>query len=312
LVSRCMGMSIVRLEGIIPAIVCPMLEDYSIDEDSLRNYVKWISGFRIGGLAVNVDTGEGFHLLPEERLKVIEIVRDVVGGRIPIVAGLQPGYIPQVVRWACESRDAGADALLVFPSSIFAGGYASEVVYEYYKSVYDGSRIPLVVFQLQPDLGGVVFDQETLRLVTSLDGVVAIKEASFDARKFLETLRVVKKFNPRVSVLTGNDNFIYESLVLGADGALIGFGTIGTDLLVEMYELTRKGRYGEAMEIASRLQPLADVIFAPPVRAYRARLKEALAMLGVIRYTYVRPPLKPVSEGEREVIRRALRSAGIL
>ncbi|MCX8162211.1 MAG: dihydrodipicolinate synthase family protein [Candidatus Bathyarchaeota archaeon] len=301
-----------RLEGIIPAIVCPMLEDYSVDEDSLRNYVKWISSFRIGGLAVNVDTGEGFHLLPEERLQVIRIVKEVAGGKIPIIAGLQPGYIPQTVGWACGSRDAGADALLVFPSSVFAGGYASEVVYEYYRTIYEGAGIPLVVFQLQPDLGGVIFDQETLRLVTSLEGVIAVKEASFDARKFLETLRIVKKFNPRVSVLTGNDNFIYESLALGADGALIGFGTIGTDLLIEMYELTKNGRYKEAMEIASRLQPLADVIFAPPVRAYRARLKEALAMLGIIRYTYVRPPLKPIPEGEKEAIRKALIDAGIL
>ncbi|MEM2740113.1 MAG: dihydrodipicolinate synthase family protein, partial [Candidatus Bathyarchaeia archaeon] len=280
--------------------------------DSLRNYVKWISGFRIGGLAVNVDTGEGFHLLPEEKLQVIRIVKEIVDDRIPIIAGLQPGYIPQVVGWACGSRDAGADALLVFPSSIFAGGYASEVVYEYYKAVYEGVGVSLVVFQLQPNLGGVIFDQETLRLVTSLEGVIAIKEASFDARKFLETLRIVKKFSPRVSVLTGNDNFIYESLALGADGALIGFGTIGTDLLVEMYELTKNGRYNEAMEIASRLQPLADIIFAPPVRAYRARLKEALAMLGIIRYTYVRPPLKPIPEGEREIIRKALIDAGIL
>jgi 4-hydroxy-tetrahydrodipicolinate synthase len=302
----------IKLQGIIPAIVCPMLKDYSIDEDSLRNYVKWISSFRIGGLAVNVDTGEGPHLLPEEKRQIIRIVKEVIGDRIPIIAGLQPSFMPQIVRWACESRDAGADALLVFPSSVFAGGYASDTVYEYYKAIYEGSGVPLVMFQLQPDLGGVIFDQETLRLVTSLEGVIAIKEASFDARKFIETLRIVKKFNPRVSVLTGNDNFIYESLVLGADGALIGFGTIGTDLLVEMYELTISGRYREAMEIASRLQPLADVIFAPPVRAYRARLKEALAMLGVIRYTYVRPPLKPIPDSEREIIRRALIDAGIL
>ncbi len=300
------------LKGIIPATVLPMTERYEIDEEGLRDYIKWITKFRIGGLAVNVDTGEGPHLYPEERVRVIRIVKEVVGDRVPIIAGLPTRFTDEAVRHAKELKEAGADAVLVFPIPAFRGPKARDVVYEYHKAIGEKAGISMVIFQLQPDLGGVEYDADTILKLLEVKQVIAIKEASFDARKFVETLRMLKRAPRRISVLSGNDNFIYESLVLGADGALIGFGTIGTDLLVEMYELVQKKRYDEALEIAERLQPLADVIFAPPVRNYRARLKEALVMLGVLKSAYVRPPLLPISEEERERIRKALKKAELL
>ena len=79
-----------------------------------------------------------------------------------------------------------------------------------------------------------------------------------------------------------------------------------------MLKAVQRGDFNEARELGCRLQPLADVIFAPPVTDYRARTKEALKLLGVLDNTTVRPPLLPVAENEREVIRRALQAAGLL
>ena len=122
----------------------------------------------------------------------------------------------------------------------------------------------------------------------------------------------MRKAPRKITLLTGNDTFILEAFLLGAEGALIGFGTLATDLQIEMFELVQKHRYDEAKTIAERLQPLIDAIFAPPTRNYRARTKEALVMLGVINHAYVRPPLLPISEAERRQIRSALKSAGLL
>ena len=69
------------LNGLIAAIVTPMRSDASIDEGSLRRYADWLADQGVRGLAVNVDTGEGPHLFPEERLRVLEIVAEEVGGR---------------------------------------------------------------------------------------------------------------------------------------------------------------------------------------------------------------------------------------
>ena len=143
-------------------------------------------------------------------------------------------------------------------------------------------RLPMVAFQLQPALGGVVFSEETLRRIAAIDSVVALKEASFDARLYLQTRRMIEKLDRPIDLLTGDDNFIFESFVLGAEGALIGFGTLATDLQVEMDRLCREDRWDEARAIWERILPIEEAVYGTPVRDYRARTKVALRELGVI------------------------------
>ena len=83
--------------------------------------------------------------------------------------------------------------------------------------------LPMILFQLQPALAGVNFEPETLRAMAAVEGVIAIKEASFDARRFVDTARLLADLPRPITFLTGNDNFILESFMLGATGALIGF-----------------------------------------------------------------------------------------
>jgi len=302
-----------KLRGIIPATVLPLTSTYQVDEDSLKEYIKWLTKSRIGGLAVNVDTGEGPHLYRQEKLKVLDVVKNLVGNRVPVIAGLQASFTSQAVEAAKEMREAGADALLVFPITAFYGSpLHSEVPYAYHKAIASETGIQIVLFQLQKDLGGVEYDPECLAKLTEIEEVIAIKEASFDAMKFVNTLRLLKSLPRKITVLTGNDNFIFESLVLGAEGALIGFGTLATDLQVEMFELIQEKRYDEAREIADRLQPLADVIFCSPVRNYRVRIKEALVMLGVLKQAYMRSPLMPITREEGEAVKQALAKVGLL
>ena len=301
-----------QFRGIIPAIVLPMTEDHRIDEPSLRRYVAWLLEQRPHGLAINVDTGEGPHLWPEERVRVIEIVTDVVRGRVPVVAGLAASFTEQAVKAAREAEAAGADALLVFPIAAWRGRpLPPDLVYNYHRAVADAVAIPLIAFQLQDALGGVEFDAPVLERLFQIDQVVAIKEAAFDAKKYVELVRHLRSLPRPLSILTGNDNFIMESFVLDADGALIGFGTLATAQQVEMYEAWIGGDTERALAIGRRIQRLADVVFAAPVRDYRVRTKEALVMQGVIPRATMRPPLEGIDDTERARLRAALSEAGL-
>jgi 4-hydroxy-tetrahydrodipicolinate synthase len=302
-----------RLHGIIPAMVLPMTENARIDEPALRNYCDWLLAQGPHGLAINVDTGEGPHLWPEEKAAVIRIVVDVVRGRVPVIAGLGASFTEQAVRAAREAEAAGADGLLVFPISVWRGRpLPPDLVYDYHKAVADAVSLPLIAFQLQDALGGVEFDLPTLTRLFEIPQVIAIKEAAFDAKKYLEVVRHLRSLPREVAVLTGNDNFILESFVLGADGALIGFGTLATSLQVAMYDAWTRGDHETAFALGRRIQRLADVIFAQPVRDYRVRTKEALVMQGVIPRATVRAPLMPVNDAERDRMRAALVEAGLL
>ncbi|MBO0807294.1 MAG: dihydrodipicolinate synthase family protein [Actinobacteria bacterium] len=300
------------LNGLIAAIVTPMHSDLSVDEESLRRYVDWIVGQGVRGLAVNVDTGEGPHLFPEERLRVLEIVAEAAGERALIVAGLAASFTEQARRLAADTARAGAGALLVFPISAYQGEPLDpEIPAAYHRAIAEASGLPLIAFQLQPALGGVNFSAEALAAIMGIDGVVAIKEASFDAKRFVETAALVESLPSRPSILNGNDNFLLEALLLGAGGSLLGFGTLAAREQVQLHQAVSDRDLPRAFELRDLLQPLCDAIFAPPVRDYRARLKYALMRLGVISEAHVRPPLRPLAGDAVDLVDKALREAGL-
>lgn len=302
-----------KLKGIIPAIATPMKPDYSIDYASLKKYVRWLVEEGAHGLAVNADTGEGPHLWQEERIRVVETVKEEVGDRVPVIAGLSASFTQQAVGFAKDMKKAGADALLVFPLAAFRGRpQSAKMVLEYHRTVAEEGELPLIMFQLQDALGGVEFELETLTELAHIPGVIAIKEASFDANKYVRTVRHLRATAPELTILSGNDNFLAESLILGADGMLIGFGTLCTRLQVQMYEAAVRGDFTEVMRMGAIVQPLSDFIFSLPVRDYRARTKEALKQMDIIEHACVRPPLRELDDAEREKVKEWLKKVGQL
>jgi 4-hydroxy-tetrahydrodipicolinate synthase len=303
----------IDFKGLFPATVLPMTEAAEIDEPALRHYMRHLAHATIHGVAINVDTGEAPHLTHEERVRIIEIVVDEIGDRLPVIAGLPAQFTDQAVAFGRDYKAAGASALLVFPISAFQGAPLDpELVVRYHAAVGDGTGLPLVLFNLLPSLGGVLLSSEIVERLCGLAPVVAIKDASFDARTFVEVVAAVRQQRRPIAILTGDDPFIYESFVLGADGALLGFGAVPARQLAEMVDLAVAGRLKEAKEIIDRLTPLERAMFAAPVRDYRARAKEALVMQGIIPRATVREPLLPISQADRQAIRKAMIAAGEL
>jgi 4-hydroxy-tetrahydrodipicolinate synthase len=230
-----------------------------------------------------------------------------------VVAGIGGPATAQAVANARDAQSAGAGALLVFPIPAFLGTPLNpEVPYRYHAAIAEAVDLPLILFNLQPKLGGVLYETDVLHRLISIPAAVAIKEASFDALRFMQVKADIETASRPILLLTGNDNFIYESFVLGAHGALLGFSTLGTREQVAMYAAQRRGDTATASALGARLQTLANIVFAPPVTDYRARTKEALVMLGVLENADVRPPLLPISAEERHHLRAALVQAGLL
>jgi 4-hydroxy-tetrahydrodipicolinate synthase len=290
-----------NLDGLIPATVLPMHAD---------RYIGWVAVQGPVALAINVDTGEGPHLTHDEKVRVLRVVREVTD--LPIVAGLAGPSTDAAVRQAKDFHAAGADALLVFPIPAYLSQPLDTRVPVRYHEAIAQVGLPLILFQLQPALAGLNYEADTLQAMAAVEGVVAIKEASFDARRFVEVATLLKDLPRPITLLTGNDNFILESFILGATGALIGFGAVMTREQVEMIDAWRAGRIEEARALGRRVQRLADVVFAPPVGDYRVRLKECLRILGVLEGAHVRAPLLPLRDPERAHLAAVLSEVGLL
>ncbi len=304
------------LEGIIPAIIVPMLRDYSIDIPALEKYLEWVVAQRPVGIAVNVDTGEGPYLTPDERSEVIRVTRRIAAGRCFVVAGVGGPSTQFANNNARAARDAGADALLVFPTAAFNNDPLDpRIMVDYHKSVADASGLPLIMFQLSPIFGGMDYPLDGLAQTLELPEVIGLKDASFDSQRFVMTRDVIRRASHPITLLTGNDNFILESFLLGAKGALLGYGAAAVKLLVDMHSALKNKDYAGAVAMQAQVQGFCDeYIYSRPIGDYRARCKVALIHMGLLtpEQTYVRPPFRSLWEQDKDIAYKMVEKFGLL
>ena len=305
----------INVKGVLPAAVLPMTADYEPDYAAYARYLEWLIGEKAVAFAINMDTGEGPQLTSAERQKAAEVAVETAGGRVGVVAGVMGATTRDAVQMAKIYQQAGVDGLVIFPNAGFRNEPLNpRIPYEYHKAIADETDMPMILFQLAPVFGGVNFTREAMLHLLEIPQVVALKEASFDAQYYAYTVETVKLSARHVTILCGNDRFITECFMLGAEGALLGFCAIGCKLVAEMLEKFLRGDYKEAVEMRGVVQGFANVIYKDPMLDYRARCKVGLAHLGVLDFsqTYVRPPLLQVGQEESKEIASALISAKML
>ncbi|MCM8819047.1 MAG: dihydrodipicolinate synthase family protein [Candidatus Omnitrophica bacterium] len=293
-----------NLNGLIPAIVIPFKENFEVDEDILKTYIEWIIQFDIKGIVVNSDAGEGHFLNFQERKRIIKLAKEIIKNKIPLISGLGGATTFDVLKYGIEYRDLGVDYFLVFPHPTFRGGLLKDSVIIKYHEEISKIGVRMIIFQLQEVLGGTYYSKETLKELVNIENIVAIKEASFNALIFKETVEFLKTLPKKITILTGNDNFILESFLLGADGALIGFGSIFTDLQVDVIENIKEKEYDLAYRNFKKIEKICRYCFKSPIRDYKARIKEFLVCMGIFKNSLIRPPLLPLSHEEKEEIKK--------
>lgn len=294
-----------RLHGLIPAIVMPFDKKFTLQQDILEKYVELVCKAKIAAIAVNTDAGEGAFLPQKQREKILKTVKKIAKN-IPVVCGLGGSTTYQATEFAKRYKDCGADYFLVFPHFAFRGSKGKDKATIKYHQTISKVGVPLILFQLQQDLGGVDYSDETISELVQIDNVVAIKEATFDALKFRNMKILLDSLDQKISLLTGNDNFIIESFILGAHGALIGFGSVFTDIQADAINLALEGKYNQALEKFAPIEKLCNFCFSSPVRDYRIRMKHVLVKQKIFTDAFVQPPLTPLEESELEILEKIL------
>jgi len=304
--------SLVKLQGSLPASLCPFRADYSVDEDAFAAHVRWLAeASRGGGIVCNGHAGEVASLTRQERKRVVEIAVREAKGKAPVVAGVYTDSPLEAVEFARDSESAGADAILLFPPPVFGGGgnRTEVMVVNYARTVAAAIRIGVVIFQFP--IAGLGYPTEILLRLLEIPNVVGVKEGSDHLPTFERNLRAIKKARPEVSVVTTNNTMLFASTALGADGILSGSGSVVADLHAELFAAVRGGDLRAAQKVNDRIWPLTQVFYCDPIVNMHNRMKVALEYLGRQPKAVVRPPLQPLTEEERARIIRGVQEAGL-
>lgn len=286
------------LEGVFVPHVTPLTADGELDEASLASLVDRLDGVEgLGGLVSCARVGEGPVLTWAEQCRVYERVAERTSDDRPHVVTVDAQSTREAIEKVGDAADAGADAAMLVPPLLFAWGDAEpEMRYRFFADVADATDLPLVLFQVP--ISSYWYDAETVARISRLDAVVGIKEASFDVELFSDVVRTVRAEGGDVSLLSGNDRFLAQSMMLGIDGALVGVANLYPSAWVEMYDLAAAHRYDEALSLQEDLLAVKERTFAEPIVEAPARIKHCLVERGVIETAWVRRPQLGLDEAD--------------
>jgi len=304
----------ISFHGIIPANLLPFHTDFSIDEPEYRRHLSWLASVQgVTAITCNGHAAEVSSLTREERQRALAIAGEEVGNRTRLVAGIFAEGTLEAATLAKDAKAGGAAAILVFPPTLFMWGahLRPEMVFRHFAAIAEAVEIPMIVFQYPPAIG-IGYSPETLAKLTEIPYVVGVKDWSNDIVAFERNLRALRATGRRVAMLSSYSASLLATFILGADGTISGMGSVTADLQAALFDAVQRGDLDNAKRINDHLRPLADAFYSPPVLDQHNRMKEALVMLGRLKQAVVRPPLQRVGDHERQRIRAALVSSGLL
>ncbi|HEX6979703.1 MAG TPA: dihydrodipicolinate synthase family protein [Alphaproteobacteria bacterium] len=299
--------------GVIPAVLLPFHEDFSIDENAFRRHLRDVAGTAgISAITINAHSTEVASCTFDEQRRVLAIAQDEIGDHVPLVHGVWADGSLEAARIARMATDGGASALLVFPPGPFTLGQSPEMALAHFKRIADASDLPLIVFQY-PLATGQGYPRDTLlRLVEEVPTIRAIKDWAGNVQQHEMQVRLLQNLPRPVNVLTTHSAWLLSSLVLGCNGLLSGSGSVIPDLHVALFQALQASDLAEARRINDRIYPLSRVFYADPWIDMHNRMKEALVLLGRLPHAVVRPPLVKLSRAEVDRIRTALVAARLI
>jgi 4-hydroxy-tetrahydrodipicolinate synthase len=284
-----------RFEGILPAVTTPFDERGDVDPAALERNIAALLDAGVHGIVGTGTVGEAGSLSAAERRLVLETIAGVVGGRVPLVAGVSAATPAAAIGFAADAAGAGAVALMLLPP---LGYRADERELEaFYRAVADASGLPLMLYN-NPEASGVDLAPAVIaRLAQRVDGLVAVKECSGDVRRIPALLHATE-----LEILVGGDDWALEGFCAGATGWVTGVADVAPADCVALFEHCRAGHLDAARALYARLLPLARFDMTPKlVQFFKAALDEVGLAGGP-----VRPPRLPLTDEEHAELRAAL------
>jgi 4-hydroxy-tetrahydrodipicolinate synthase len=289
-----------RFEGVIPAVVTPFDEDGSVDTAALAGTAEWLIEEGAAGLVGTGTMGEAQSLSASERRLVIETLAAAADERVPVTAGVSSATPAASIGYGADAAAAGASSLMLLPPLGYEGD--EREVEAFYRSVAEATELPIMLYN-NPKASGTDMRPGLVARLSDIEGVVAVKECSGDARRIAEILNAA----PTLEVLVGGDDWALEGFCAGATGWIAGVANVAPRDCVELFRLCREGRLDEARAVYSRILPLARLDMHPKLVQF---FKAAMDLVGRAGGS-CRPPRLPLTEDERSQVERAVRALGV-
>ncbi len=303
-----------RFGGLYAATICPLLADGSINEPVLVEHLRSVAeADGMTGLLINGHAGENFMLSREEKRRVVELARAACPQDTVLICGINAEDSHEAQRHVEDAEAAGADAVLIFPPFSWGLSQDAEMAQRHHRIATETSALPLFLYQAGVRAGTMAYTPDVLARLAQLPNVIGIKEGSWETSAYEAHQRLVQRVAPHVLMMASGDEHLFSCFALGTAGSQVSLACVVPEFITGLYRAMQAGDLATARAWNHRIYPLAKAVYGTfPGGHASARLKTCLKLLGRIPDDRMRAPMGPLPAEEVEMLRTALKAAGLL
>lgn len=288
-----------RFEGIYTPIVTPYDDDYSINYKKLSEVVDFLIGTGVHGIIAAGTTGEYYAQSTEERIDLMQCIKDLVAGRAPLVVGTGAIRTEDSVFYAQAARDTGADAILV-ATPPYAYPTDREIAL-HCLAIDRAANLPVMLYNY-PGRMCVNMGEECLDRLGRSPNFCAIKESSGDPNR----LHMLARDYPHIALSCGMDDQALEFFAWGARSWVCAGSNFAPEAHIALYRACAlEGDFTKGRAIMSAMMPLMRVL--EQGGKFIQCIKHGLALRGIDAGP-PRKPMQPLNKDDKRELECVIRT----
>lgn len=277
--------------GTATALITPF-KDGALDENSLEKLIEFQIGNGIDALVLGGTTGESATMSPEEYERLLRLGGQMIGHRVPLIAGAGSNCTATAVQKALVAQKAGCDGILCVTP--YYNKASSEGLCRHYETIADATELPLVLYNV-PSRTGVKLGMNEYKRLADHPRIVAVKEASGDVAL---CGAILAELGDRMALYSGSDELNLPLYALGAKGAISVVSNILPKEMGELFKYCAGGQTEKARALSRRLWPVCRVLFS---EVNPIPVKYAASLFGLCLPEYRLPLCAPAPATQSEI-----------
>ncbi len=291
------------IKGIMPPIATPFINNEVAFEKLKENLSRW-NKTELSGYVVFGSNGESVYLARDEKLKLIEFVKNNIPDNKNLIAGTGSDSIKETIALTNDAAKYGAETALILTPSFYKGQMKHEAFIKYFTQIADNIKIPLLIYNV-PRFTGVSIEAETVAELAEHKNIIGIKNSEENVARLSEIINLTSK---DFLTIVGTASVLYPGLCMGASGGILALANIAPNECIQIYNYVQTDKHTEAKNLQLKMLAANKAVTA---KYGVAGLKAALDLTGFFGGE-PRSPLSGLTKPQKEDLINILKKAEII
>ena len=266
---------------VLVALVTPFTADGEVDWDGVEKHIDDVIKDGADGIVVTGTTGETSTLTDPEKVRLVEVGKQVAAGRAKIITGGGSNETAHAMQLYKASEKAGADGVMIVTP--YYNKPTQSGILTHFRLIADATDLPVILYDI-PGRTGVPITYETIIRAAKHPNILGVKDAKGNLG---EVSRVLNETD--LLYFCGDDTTILPELAIGAVGLVGVTANVAVLPYRQIVDAVNAGDLKAATEVHKRLEPLVRAVMTHVPGTVAA--KYILHGLGRIGSPRVRLPL---------------------